>query len=230
MTNVVAVIAAHADDEVLGCGGTMARLADEGYDVHVLLMADGESSRADAADSAMIRDRVSSRQAAAEQARDALRCTSVQTLDLPDNRMDGLELLDVVRHIETFLARFRPQTVFTHHAGDVNIDHRIVHDAVIAACRPQPGFVVTDLLFFEIPSSTEWRPPSSGEPFNPNWFVDISATLERKLEALRSYEPEMRPFPHARSLRAVEALASWRGATVGATAAEAFVLGRRIVR
>jgi LmbE family N-acetylglucosaminyl deacetylase len=119
--------------------------------------------------------------------------------------------------------------VLTHHAGDVNIDHRVVHDAVIAACRPQPGYSVKELLFFEVPSSTEWRPPGSAEPFNPNWFFDITSTLATKMEALRAYEAELRAFPHPRSLKAVEALALWRGATAGVEAAEAFVLGRKIV-
>jgi LmbE family N-acetylglucosaminyl deacetylase len=230
MSDAIAVIAAHPDDEVLGCGGTMARLADEGCEVHVLLMADGETSRASAAEPAAGGERLSARNAAAENARAILRYASVQALGLPDNRMDRLELLDVVRPVETFLQRYRPRTVFTHHAGDVNIDHRVVHDAVIAACRPQPGYPVTELLFFEVPSSTEWRPPASGEMFCPNWFVDISATMGRKLEALQAYQSEMRAFPHPRSARAVEALALWRGASVGAPAAEAFVLGRKIVR
>jgi LmbE family N-acetylglucosaminyl deacetylase len=100
---------------------------------------------------------------------------------------------------------------------------------VIAACRPQPGHPVQELLFFEVPSSTEWRPPGSAEPFSPNWFVDISRTLETKLKALRAYETELRAFPHPRSLKGVTALAQWRGATVGVEAAEAFVLGRKLV-
>ncbi len=141
-----------------------------------------------------------------------------------------MELLDVVQRIETFVARYGPATVLTHHAGDVNVDHRVVHDAVIAACRPQPMHTVRELLFFEIPSSTEWRPPASAPPFTPNWFVDISDTLDAKLAALRAYAPEMRPFPHPRSMEAVVALATWRGATVGVAAAEAFMLGRAIIR
>jgi LmbE family N-acetylglucosaminyl deacetylase len=117
----------------------------------------------------------------------------------------------------------------THHAGDVNIDHRIVHDAVIAACRPQPLYPVTELLFFEIASSTEWRPPGSGLMFNPNYFIDISAHVEVKMKALEAYRDELRQFPHPRSVRAVETLARWRGSTVGIEAAEAFILGRKIV-
>ena len=229
MSNAVGVIAAHPDDEVLGCGGTVARMASEGRAVHILLMADGETSRVSDPGQTIDSGKLAARNAAAEAACETLSCASVEVLTLPDNRLDGLELLDVVKYIEAFVQRYQPLTVLTHHAGDVNIDHRVVHDAVITACRPQPRNPVKELLFFEVPSSTEWRPPGSAESFNPNWFVDISTTLAAKLEALQPYEAELRAFPHPRSLRAVEALARWRGATVGVEAAEAFVLGRKIV-
>jgi LmbE family N-acetylglucosaminyl deacetylase len=148
---------------------------------------------------------------------------------MPDNRMDCVDMLDVVQQIEESVQRHKPCTVLTHNAGDVNIDHRIVHDAVIAACRPQPGHCVKKLLFFEVPSSTEWRPAASAPVFSPNFFVDISATLARKLKALEAYASELREFPHPRSLQAVSALARWRGASVGVMAAEAFMLGREVL-
>jgi N-acetylglucosamine malate deacetylase 1 len=228
MSKIVAVIAAHPDDEVLGCGGTVARMASEGCLVHILLMGDGETSRVDVP-STMDEKRLEMRNASALRAGEILGCASVAQLALPDNRMDSIALLDVVKPIEAFINKYNPEVVFTHHSGDVNIDHRIVHDAVIAACRPQPDFSVRELLFFEVPSSTEWRPPSSGEPFCPNWFVDISQTLDIKLQALGAYQDELRAFPHTRSLKAAEALATWRGATVGVNAAEAFILGRKLI-
>jgi LmbE family N-acetylglucosaminyl deacetylase len=191
-------------------------------------MADGESSRGGAGDPAAVH-LIAHRNAAADAACQLLGCASVEIVGLPDNRMDGQELLDVVKLVERFVARHRPSVLFTHHRGDVNVDHQVTHEAVLAACRPQPGTPVRELLFFETASSTEWRPPGSSPAFAPNWFVDISDTLEIKLAALRAYEAEMRPFPHARSLRAVEALARWRGATVGVDAAEAFVLGRKLI-
>ena len=229
MQTPILVVAAHPDDEVLGCGGTLARMAIEGRAVHILFVADGETSRTGDGLPSIDPARLVARATAAESACVLLGCTSVETLALPDNRLDGVVLLDIVKRIEIVLERYRPSTVLTHHAGDVNIDHRVVHDAVITACRPQPGRPVKELLFFEVPSSTEWRPRESGEAFNPNWFVDITATLGVKLEALQLYEGELRDFPHPRSLRAVEALARWRGATVGVEAAEAFVLGRNII-
>jgi LmbE family N-acetylglucosaminyl deacetylase len=220
----VLVIGAHADDEVLGCGGTMARLAAEGAEVHVLLLADGETSRAGAGDA-----HKAARNRAAEEAAAILGCKSTVALDFPDNRLDSVDLLDIVQVIEARIDALKPDTVFTHHNGDVNIDHRRVHEAVLAACRPQPGHCVRQLLFYEVASSTEWRPPNSGAPFLPNTFFDISGALDAKRAALDAYAAEMRPFPHARSIEAVEALARWRGATVGVAAAEAFMLGRAII-
>jgi LmbE family N-acetylglucosaminyl deacetylase len=225
----VVVVAAHPDDEVLGCGGTIARMTGQGGAVHILLMADGESSRLSSRVRPVDARRLLARKAAAERACAILGCASIELLALPDNRMDGVDLLDLVQPIEAVLKRHRPSTVLTHHAGDVNIDHRVVHDAVIAACRPQPEHSVKKLLFFEVPSSTEWRPPGSASAFAPNWFFDISRTLTKKLEALGAYGSELRAFPHPRSLEAIEALAKWRGASIGVNAAEAFMLGRAVV-
>jgi len=229
--SAVLVVAAHPDDEVLGCGGTIARLAAEGCPVHVLLLADGESARMTSSPPSSQSARIAARRAAAEQALDMLGGRSVTCHGFPDNRMDTVPLLDVIRVIEESMNACRPSMVLTHHRGDVNIDHQIVHDAVLAACRPQasqPGGAVRQLLFFEVPSSTEWRPPHSAEAFHPNWFVDISDTLERKLRAMEAYRNEMRDAPHPRSPEAIRALATWRGATAGVAAAEAFMLGRAV--
>lgn len=124
------------------------------------------------------------------------------------------------------MERIRPAIVYTHHGGDLNVDHQIVHRAVVTACRPLPGSVLETLLFFEVPSSTEWQAGDAAQAFVPDWFVDASATLSLKLKALRAYASEMRPWPHSRSLEAVEHLARWRGACAGWKAAEAFQLGR----
>ncbi len=142
--------------------------------------------------------------------------------------MDSIPLLDIIRSIEGSIARIKPDTVLTHHAGDLNIDHRRVHEAVATACRPQLGHPVRTLLSFEVPSSTEWQLGASAPTFVPNWFEDITSTLERKLAALDAYEAELRAWPHPRSRQAVEHLARWRGATIGAQAAEAFMLGRQL--
>lgn len=227
--NTVLVIAAHPDDEVLGCGATIARLIAEGWQVHVLIVAEGATGRNVKRDPLMHQEELSDLAKCAEAANNILGTTSLKLCSLPDNRMDGLELLDVVKLIEAEIGYHKPSFVLSHHAGDVNIDHRVLHDAVIAACRPQPGHSVKNLLFFEVPSSTEWRPAASGMVFTPNYFYDVTDYLAKKLEALRAYKSEMRDFPHPRSIEAVDYLARWRGSTVGCSAAEAFMLGRAII-
>lgn len=226
MTPSILILAAHPDDEVLGCGGTIAKLADEGSIVHVAFLADGVFSRVGAQTVQQLE--LKSRRAAAHNACDILGVKSVSFGDFPDNRMDTSPLLDIIQAVETLIAKHQPETVFTHHAGDVNIDHRRLHEAVVTACRPQNGHSVKTLLCFEVPSSTEWQLPGSAPAFTPNWFVDISVTLVRKLAALEAYAEEMRAWPHPRSRQGVDHLAHWRGATVGVDAAEAFILGRQL--
>ena len=223
------VLAAHPDDEVLGCGGTVARLSSQGAKVHIAFLADGIGARRSGADVAGDPE-LSARREAARAAGRILGAASVEFGDFPDNRMDSVALLDVVRAIEAHVDRHSPELVFSHHAGDVNVDHGVVHRATLAACRPQPGHPVRSLLYYEVPSSTEWQTPASGEAFAPNWFVDISAHLETKRRALEAYAMEMRAWPHPRSHKAIGHLAHWRGATIGAEAAEAFMLGRHIER
>ena len=205
----------------------MARHRKAGDRVTVLIMADGITSRA--AEAGVTAKALEERRRSAQHANDILGVNELTLLSYPDNRMDAVALLDIVQDIEKVVARCRPTTVYTHHRGDANIDHARVHDAVIAACRPQPGHAVRQLLFFETPSSTEWRPPASLKIFAPNWFADISDTLASKLEAMAAYAAEFRDFPHPRSFQAVEHLARWRGASVGLAAAEAFELGRMIL-
>ena len=223
----ILIVAAHPDDEVLGCGGTIAKLADEGACVHVAFLADGVFSRDAEKDVQQLE--LAHRRLATQKACDILGVKSVFFGDFPDNRMDSIALLDIIKPIEALITKYQPDTVFTHHAGDVNIDHRRTHEAVVTACRPQSGMPVRTILSFEVPSSTEWQLPGSAVVFAPNWFVDISVTLDRKLAALDAYAHELRSWPHPRSRQGVEYLARWRGATVGVDAAEAFVLGRKLV-
>jgi N-acetylglucosamine malate deacetylase 1 len=224
--NTALVVAAHPDDEVLGCGGTIAKMADEGWSVHVLILAEGATSRSRKRDRNAKRGELSALVKSAKAAAKVLGAKSVEVLAFADNRMDGVELLDVVKAVEDRIAKFGPNRVLTHHRGDVNVDHQMVHDAVLAAVRPLPGTTVREVLFFEVASSTEWRPASSLPAFAPALFVDIGLTIDRKLRALEAYSSELRAFPHPRSKEAVEHLARWRGATAGVMAAEAFEVGR----
>ena len=222
----VLIVAAHPDDEALGCGGTMARLVNEGALVHVAFLADGVGARH--AEGMFTDEEIEARRAAARTACKILGTEVPQFDDFPDNRLDTIPRLQIVQRVESILDAVQPDTVLTHHVGDVNIDHRRVHEAVVTACRPQPGHPVRRLMFFEVASSTEWQPPGSAPAFQPQCYVDITETLSAKLEALRAYDAEMRPWPHARSIEAVEHHARWRGATVGCEAAEAFMVGREL--
>lgn len=225
MSRNILVIAAHPDDEVLGCGGCIARHVDAGDRVSVAILAQGVTSRGGTEVASAIADLRDQ----ARRANQLLGVSALEFLDFPDNQMDSVTRLSVIQSVEALIERIRPSVIYTHWAGDVNIDHRIIHDAVICACRPQPGHPVESLLFFEVASSTEWQPPYSATPFVPNWFVDISQSLERKLAAMAAYSSELRLWPHPRSLDALTSQARWRGSSVGCEAAEAFVLGRHRV-
>ena len=226
--NRVLVVAAHPDDEVLGCGGTIARHADAGDQVQVLIVAEGATSRQEQRDRLQANDELSALAQAAQKAGSILGAAGVEILDLPDNRLESLDRLDLIKRLEQRIDRHQPHVVYVHHAGDVNVDHRRLHEAVITACRPTPGQPVRRLLSFEVASSTEWQPPGSAPSFQPNWFVDITSQWPRKREALAAYASEMRAWPHARSIEALEHLARWRGAQVGVEAAEAFCLLRQL--
>lgn len=209
--NILCVVA-HPDDETLGCGATLAKHTAAADRVHVVCLADGVSSRGEAD--------LKRRRAESESA-----CASLGALvefhDLVDNRMDAHPLITVVALVEEALRWFRPSIVYTHHAGDLNVDHRITHAAVNVACRPQPGCTVKQLLYFEVPCSTAW-----GAGFQPTWYVDVTATIEKKLSAAVEYASELRDWPHPRSLPGINYLAAMRGAAIGVQAAEAFVVGR----
>ena len=214
----VLVIAAHPDDEVLGCGGTIARHVAAGDFVDVITFTDGVSSRS----AGML-----SRSLSATKAGEILGFRFQPLGPFSDQRMDEVALLDIVNAIERYLTDARPCVVYTHHGGDLNMDHRIVHQATLTAFRPQPGSTVKAIYAYEVPSSTEWASDTL-PAFRPNHFVDVSSFMERKIAALQAYEEEMRPFPHPRSIEVVKSLASWRGASVGLNAAEAFMTVRSI--
>ncbi|MBV2127869.1 PIG-L deacetylase family protein [Arsukibacterium indicum] len=217
----VVVVAAHPDDEVLGCAGTIALHSAAGDRVHVIFMADGEKSR-----SAQT-PQLASRKKAAHAAAGILGVQSVRFLDFADNAMDSVPLLSVNQALEKALQPLQPELVYTHFGGDLNIDHRLTYQAVLTACRPQPGQSVRRICCFEVPSSTEWSAQQEA-PFRPQLFVDISSVLQQVNEALQCYAAELRPWPHSRSLQAISLRQQWRGSNVGLTAAEAFMVEREI--
>jgi LmbE family N-acetylglucosaminyl deacetylase len=224
----VLVVAAHPDDEVLGCGGTAARLAQEGQEVHIAIMGEGITSRhscRDEADANQLTDLHEQVHAAAGK----IGAKGVAHFKLPDNRLDTVPLLDVVKLVEELLDKLKPQVIYTHHPGDLNVDHGVVHRAVLTATRPMMGQCVREIYAFEVPSSTEWAFQRVAPSFHPNVFVDVTATLEAKISALACYDTETRQFPHPRSPEALRAIATRWGSVVGCQAAEAFELVRSIL-
>lgn len=223
----VLVIAAHPDDEVLGCGGTAARLVSEGHDVHFMILGEGLTSRnRDRAETDGKLLEVLRQQAHA--AAGKLGVKSVVLHKFPDNRLDSVPLLDVVKIVEESVDRFRPRVIYTHHGGDLNVDHEAIHRAVLTATRPVANTPVFEIYTFEVPSSTEWAFQRLNQPFRPNTFVEIAATLEKKIAAMQCYESEARRFPHPRSPEALRAIATRWGSVAGCAAAEAFELVRAI--
>ena len=229
MTTVLAVVA-HPDDEVLGCGGTLARHAAAGADVHCIIVAEGATSRYPKHDNGTAVSDVSKLRDAAANACAALGASLPRMLGLPDNRLDGLDLLDIIKPIEEVISELRPSIIYTHHGGDLSMDHRMTAQATLTACRPVPDSPVKEIYAFETVSSTEWASMNRDTVFQPQHFVNISANWPAKKAALMCYASELRAFPHPRSPEAIEALARWRGAAVGIDMAEAFeVVRQRIV-
>ena len=221
MSKIILVVASHSDDEALGCGGTIARHVKSGDKVHLIFMTNGVGSR-----NAKIEE-VDRRKSAAQKSADILEASSIQQFDFPDNKMDTIALLDVVKAIEEVIDKLQPEIIYTHHIGDLNIDHQITHKALITACRPQSGFCVKEIYTFEIPSSTEWNTPGV-EPFSPNVYIDITDYIDIKKQALEVYSKEMRQPPHSRSIDNTLRLNALRGNSVGVDYAEAFVLVRSV--
>ena len=221
MNKTVLVVAAHSDDEALGCSGTISKHIEQGDSVHLLFMTDGVASR-----SAKVNNK-KKRLTAAQGVAEILGVDTLTNLNFPDNRMDSIPLLDVVKEIEDKISQVQPEVIYTHHIGDLNIDHQITHKAVITACRPQPDFCVKEIYAFEVLSSTEWQTPGV-ESFCPNMFIDITDYIDIKKQVLKVYSAEMHQTPHSRSIDNAIRLNAVRGNSIGVDYAEAFVLIRMI--
>jgi len=218
----VLVLAAHPDDEVLGCGGTIARLSNEGHKVTVAILGQGVASRFPK-DSREAISEISALRRRSQDAGRILGAAEVLHYDLPDNRFDSVDLLDVVKLIEEIGLRVKPDEVYTQHGGDLNVDHQITFRATLTAFRPVKNNHPTAIYTYEVASSTEWAFCNYEPKFSPNTFWDISEFMAKKENALAAYALELRGYPHPRSLIAIRNQASDRGARIGATAAEAFM-------
>ena len=212
MTHIL-ILAAHPDDEILGCGGTIKRLSDETHLITLLTFTNGESSRENGKDRRNLLDKVSK----------TIGINKYIAGDFPDNQMDSVPLLELCKFIENNI-KFEPDIIFTHHRNCNNIDHQLVYRATITTFRPQEGNAIKILSYY-IPSSTDYNPFNE---FRGNIYYDIEDTIGAKLECLRFYDDEMREHPHSRSYENVENLAKVWGAEVGLKYAEKFELVREI--
>ena len=216
----ILIVAAHPDDEILGCGGTISKLQKDNS-IEVIFMTNGISSRK------VNNNQIKKRKTAYVNLFKFLSLPEPKNFGFPDNKMDTVPLLKIVKKIEKKINEFKPNIIITHYENCLNIDHRVTFEAVMTACRPLKDSCVKKILSFEIPSSTEWA-LFKGKNFQPNYFIDISNHLGKKLEMIKFYKDELRPYPHSRSIKAIKSFASFRGVSVGVNYAEAFYLNRSI--
>ena len=232
----ILVIVAHPDDEVLGVGATMLKHVENGDHVRVVYMATGITARKssgyknvaayenDESELKKMQNEIHTLQKDAKNACSILKINDIRFHEFPDNEMDSIPLLKIVKAIEGEINDMSPDRIYTHHYGDLNVDHRTIYNAVLTACRPINSSL-KDLICFEVASSTEWNYPPS---FKPNYFVNIDNQLESKIKAMEAYKSEVREFPHPRSSENLRMIAGKWGTVSGQKSAEAFEIIRRI--
>lgn len=226
----IMIVVAHPDDEILGLGALMNQLNNE-YDIksHVVILGEGITSRSDMRDAELWKAELLLHKENIKRAQEYIQYQTLSVYDFPDNRFDTVALLDIIKVIEKEKKLFTPDIIFTHHGGDVNIDHQKTFEAVITACRPLENETVKTIICFETFSGTEWRASNDPRHFIPNLFFSFSEqNLEAKIKAMESYDFEKRKYPHPRSPEAIRNRAKMWGVTCGLEYAEAFYLVRSI--
>jgi LmbE family N-acetylglucosaminyl deacetylase len=225
MKNKVMIICSHPDDEILGCGGTVARMINEGAEACTLILGNGITSRYKPEDIDKHNEEVILLHKQSLEANMSIGINLVHDFGFPDQKFDIVPLLDIIKAIEEVKNEFKPNIIFTHFAGDLNIDHQITNKAVLTATRPMIGETVKEIYAFEILSSTEWNYPLS---FQPDYFVNITGTIVQKMAAMEKYKGELGEWPHPRSLKGIELNAKYWGMRNGMGYAEAFQTLRRL--
>jgi LmbE family N-acetylglucosaminyl deacetylase len=217
----IIVIAPHPDDEILGCGGLMSKYAKEGREVYVLVITRGTPKL-------YSDDRIINVRKEALEAHELLGVKETVFLDFHAPELDQTSQAEISMEISKVIKRFAIDTIYIPHRGDIHSDHRVVYNASLVAGRPVNGSNVKNIFAYETLSETEWAAPFGDDAFIPTHFVNVTDTFEKKLEAMACFKSQLKPFPNTRSLEAIEALAKFRGATVGFTRAEAFMTIRTI--
>ena len=226
----VMIVVAHPDDELLGLGASMNKLIAE-YSIvaHVVILGEGITSRSDNRDVTKWESELAVHKQNIKNAQKAIGYQSVSIYDFPDNRFDTVALLDIIKVVEKEKSQFDPEIIFTHHGGDVNVDHQRTFEAVLTACRPMTQEKVKTIITFETPSGTEWRASSDPKHFIPNLFISVTEeNVNAKITGMESYEFEKRAYPHPRSPQALKIQAQRWGVAVGTNFAEAFQIIRMI--
>lgn len=228
----IMIVAAHPDDELIGLGATMHKLIKEhGAIVHTIILGEGITSRSETRDTEKWKEVLEAHHANMNAAGSHIGFASIHSYNFSDNRFDSHALLDIVKVVEKEKEEFKPDIIFTHNAGDLNVDHRYTFQAVMTATRPMEDEVVKAVICFETNSATEWQYSNHPENFHPNLFMEISdEDLQAKIDALSEYKFEIRDYPHPRSFKALKVLAQYRGYTSGNEMAEAFEIVRMIQR
>ena len=226
----ILLVCAHPDDEVIGMGGTLKKLSKK-HKIKVIFLSEGITARRKAGyvstpqyditheEIQKMKKEIEVRKKHAKKALNVLGVKNVRFLDLPNQELDQIPLLKIIKEIEKEIAETKASIIFTHHHNDLNLDHRVAYEATITAARPVPGSKVSTIISFEIPAATDWRKPYK---FNPNLMIDITSQLNAKTKALQAYEYEIRKSPHPRSKEMTEAVAKRWGSLSGYHAAEAF--------
>lgn len=217
----VLILAAHPDDEVLGCGATAARLVREGHMVIPVILCENASVRYGEKMQGYLEE-------CALKSAEILGIVKPIFLGLPDQKLDTFSALEMAQILEETIKANKPDIIFTHHSGDINKDHQVIFEATMVATRPLPTNGVRTIYTYETISSTEWIAPDSAAYFKPSTFYDVTSTIELKLKAFNQYTSEIRRYPHPRSLEAIEIRAKDWGARVGMKAAEPFQLVRAL--
>ena len=225
MSKKILIIAAHPDDEILGCGGTAARMAKEGHEIYTAILGEGITSRDDTRQREKRETEITQLKKQIHEANNIIGVKQVFVYDFPDNRFDSVPLLDIVKKVEEVKEKIKPDILFTHYEKDLNIDHRMTYRAVLTAARPMAGETIKEIYSFEVLSSTEWQFPLT---FSPDCFFDISETIDTKVEAMEKYKSELKEYPHPRSIKGIRLNAEHWGMKTGVPFAEAFKLVRMI--
>ena len=222
----IMLVAAHPDDELLGSAGTLLLYKKKGYNIKIIFLSDGESSRNISENKKKFL--IKKRKSQAKKISKLCKFTEPAFAEFPDNRLDTISMLTIVKFVENEIKKFKPTIIITHNENDLNIDHKLTIKAVVTATRPSTKTFVKSIYCCETPSSTENNFSKIKVNFNPNLYFDISKFIDQKIKLLKIYKNEIKSYPHSRSLEGIKVLAKYRGTQIGVKYAEAFYILRKL--